>query len=95
MSSLAEIWFNMPGMCERGAAGRLIIGPTDLKREDLDFNHDIVGQAILWLGVRPSIEVMTDAVADFFHMTRPRGKPAASRYLDAPSQYMRITAPRF
>ena len=83
MSTLAETWFNMPG--KRGAAGRLIIGPTDLKREDLDFNYDIVGQAILWLGVRPSIEVMTDAVADFFHMTRPRGKPAASRYLDAPT----------
>ena len=82
-ATLAETWFHMPGMCDRGACGRLIVGPTSLRREDLDFNYDVIGQTILWVGVRPCIEPLTDAVEDFFHMTRPRGKPPASRHLDA------------
>ncbi|OLP92876.1 hypothetical protein AK812_SmicGene25258, partial [Symbiodinium microadriaticum] len=67
MSTLAEVWAGLPGLAQRGASGRLVIGPTNLQRADLDFNWNIVGHAILWVGVRPSVEPLADVVADFFH----------------------------
>ena len=78
-STLAETWRSLNGMEERGASGRLIVGPVNLQRVDLDFNWDIVGHAIVWSGCRPSIEPLADQVADFFQMTRPRGKAPCSR----------------
>ena len=36
-------------------------GPARLHRTDLDFNHDVVAQAMQWVGTRPSIELLTDA----------------------------------
>ena len=81
MATLAETWFKLPGMDTRGASGRLIVGPVNLKRADLDFNWKIVCEAIIWAGTRCSIEVLTDSVEDFFHMSRPRGKPPATRSL--------------
>ena len=79
MASLAEVWCEIPGMDARGASGRLVVGPVHLKREDLDFNYMIVGRAIEWVGCRPSIEPLTDAVADFFHATRVKGRTPATR----------------
>ena len=79
MSTLAETWAKLPGVADRGASGRLIIGPINLQRADLAFNWNIVGHAIVWAGTRPGIEPLTDLVEDFFHMTRMRGRPPASR----------------
>ena len=85
MSTLAEVWAGLPGLAQRGASGRLVIGPTNLQRADLDFNWNIVGHAILWVGVRPSVEPLADVVADFFHATRVKGCKPASRHLAASS----------
>ena len=79
MATLAETWFKLEGMDVRGASGRIIIGPVHLTRVDLDFNWDVVGHAIVWSGCRPGIEPLTDAVGDFFQLSRPRGKPPCSR----------------
>eukprot|EP00439_Symbiodinium_sp_Y106_P041290 s5246_g5.t1 len=73
MTSLAEVWAELPGIAARGATGRLIIGPVNLQRPDLDFNWNIVGHAILWVGVRPSVDPLADSVGDFFHLTRLKG----------------------
>ena len=81
MATLAEVWSKLPGLEERGATGRLIVGPVQLKRADLDFNWNIVGHAIVWVGTRVGIEPLTDVVEDFFHLTRCRGRPPASRDL--------------
>ena len=83
MTTLAEVWGQLPGLAQRGASGRLIIGPVNLQRADLDFNWKVVGHAILWVGVRPSVEPLTDSVEDFFHLTRVRGCKPASRHLAA------------
>ena len=85
MTSLAEVWASLPGLAERGASGRLVIGPVNLQRADLDFNWNITGHAILWVGVRPSVDPLADCVADFFHKTRVRGAKPASRHLAASS----------
>ena len=81
MSTLGERWFKMRGMASRGASGRLIIGPVNLTRVDLDYNWKVIGMAILWLGCRPTIEPITDECEIFFQKSRPRGKPLASRCL--------------
>ena len=83
MATLAETWCKLPGLEERGASGRLVVGPVKLGRPDIAYNWQIVGHAILWSGTRPGIEPLTDMVEDFFHMTRMRGKPPASRTLSA------------
>ena len=67
-------------MDARGASGRLIVGPVNLKREDLDFNYLVVGRAIEWVGCRPSIEPLADAAGDFFHKTRVKGRPPSITY---------------
>ena len=36
--TLGEIWAELPGLDERGAGGRIVIGPTHLTRQDLDTN---------------------------------------------------------
>ena len=81
MATLAEAWYKMEGMPERGASGRLVVGPTHLSRVDLDFNYDVIGVAIQWIGRRPSIEALADSVADFLHMSRCRARPPATRRL--------------
>ena len=78
-TTLAAQWFQLEGLRERGASGRLIIGPVVLTRADLDFNYDVIAHAILWVGCRPGIEPLTDTVGEFLHMSRPRGRPPASR----------------
>ena len=83
MTSLAEVWAELPGIAARGATGRLIIGPVNLQRPDLDFNWNIVGHAILWVGVRPSVDPLADSVGDFFHLTRLKGAKPVSRHLAA------------
>ena len=83
MASLAETWAQLPGIAQRGASGRLIVGPVNLTRADLDFNWNIVGHAILWVGVRPSVDPLADCVADFFHKTRVKGAKPPSRLLAA------------
>ena len=80
-ATLAETWFNLPGLSVRGASGRLVVGPVNLTRADLEYNWDIVGHAILWAGTRCGIDTLTDSVEDFFHMSRCRGKPPATRNL--------------
>ena len=82
MATLAETWFKLPGLAERGASGRLIVGPVTVTRPDLDFNYDVVCEAMVWVGCRPGIEPLTDSVEDFFHMSRCRGCKPASRPLD-------------
>ena len=81
----------MEGMPERGASGRLIIGPTHLSRADLAFNYDVVGQAIQWMGTRPGIEALTDSVQDFFHTSRCRGRAPTTRHLVLIYMLMRST----
>ena len=83
MATLAETWAKLPGLAERGASGRLVIGPVSLQRADLSYNWNVVGHAIVWNGTRPGVEPLTDVVEDFYHMTRMRGKPPASRSLFA------------
>ncbi|CAE7258922.1 OGG1 [Symbiodinium sp. CCMP2592] len=43
MTTLAEVWGKLPGLAQRGASGRLIVGPVNLQRADLDFNWNVVG----------------------------------------------------
>ena len=81
MATLAETWFNLPGLAERGASGRLIVGPVNLTRADLVFNWDVVAHAIVWAGCRPGIEPLTDSAEDFFQMSRCRGKAPTTRSL--------------
>ena len=81
MTTLAETWAQLPGIAQRGASGRLIVGPVNLQRADLDFNWNIVGHAILWVGVRPSVEPLADSVGDFFQLTRVKGAKPPSRLL--------------
>ena len=44
--TLSQEWFEIEGMDERGAGGRLVIAPAALTRADLAFNYEIVGAAI-------------------------------------------------
>ena len=81
MATLAETWFKLPGLDERGAGGRLVIGPVRLGRQDLDFNYLIIAHSILWVGCRPGVESITDSVEDFFQMSRCRGRAPPSRVL--------------
>ena len=76
--SLATSWIDLPGLEDRGAAGRIIIAGNALTRPDLDANWDVVLEAMKHLGSRPTVYALRDAVSVFFHKTRPKGKPAVT-----------------
>ena len=78
---LAKDWFELPGLCERGAAGRLIVAPSVLTRGDLDFNWDVVGAAMLKVGTRVGVDHLVDDIQRFFVLSRPKGKKPIDRYL--------------
>ena len=84
----------MEGMPERGASGRLIIGPTHLSRADLVFNYDVVGQAIQWMGTRPGIEALHRLCSGFFSHESLQGQgpnhtpPGVNLHVD--EKYMHV-----
>ena len=85
---LGQAWFDLPGLDERGAGGRLVIAPARVTRSDLDFNYEVVLAAIQHLGAKPSVDGltgwnMTDEVVAFFGLSRPRGKAPVNRNMHA------------
>ena len=78
-SSLANDWFKLEHVAERGAAGRLVVAPGHLTRADLDFNWEIVALAMGAYGARPGVDQLEEEVALFFDKTRMKGrKPVSS-----------------
>ena len=85
---LAQAFFDLPGLAERGAGGRIVVAPGKLTRGDLHHNYDVVLTAIKFLGSKPSVDGltgwnMTDEVFEFFSLARPRGKPSVNRAMSA------------
>ena len=79
--NLGQIWFDLPEMATRGAGGRIIVAGNALTRADVDFNWDIIAYAIKVLGVRPSVDALEEHVAQFFVLSRPKGKPKVASAL--------------
>ena len=80
-ASLAQAWFDLDGMPERGAGGRLIVAPSKLVRRDLDFNWDVVGTAMKKVGARAGVDQLQEDVELFFEKSRPKGKKPVTSYL--------------
>lgn len=78
-SGLSYEWFQLEGLSERGAGGRLVIAPGALTRPDLDFNWDVVALAMTYLGARPGVDRLQDEVDLFFQRSRQKGKKPVSR----------------
>ena len=78
-SGLSYDWFQLEGLSERGAGGRLVIAPGALTRADLDFNWDVVATAMEYLGARPGVDNLQDEVDHFFQRCRQKGKKPVSR----------------
>ena len=81
LKSLASAWRDLPGLQDRGAAGRIVIAGNSLTRADLDMNWDVVTEAMKHLGSRPTVYAMRDAVSEFFRKTRAKGKPPVTSTL--------------
>ena len=84
--SLAHAWFRLQDLPERGASGRLIVAPCALTRNDLDYNWEIIGTAILHHGTRTGVDVFQEEVELFFDLSRPRGKKPVTSILDRTMQ---------
>ena len=78
-SGLSYDWFQLEGLSERGAGGRLVIAPGALTRADLDFNWDVVATAMEYLGARPGVDNLQDEVDHFFQRCSQKGKKPVSR----------------
>ena len=77
-SGLSYDWTQLEGLAERGASGRLIVGPGVLTRADLDFNWDVVATSMEYLGARPGIDQLQDEVQLFFQRTKMRCRKAVT-----------------
>ena len=77
---LAYHWFQLEGLPERAASGRLIIAPGKLTRADLDFNWDVIGTAMVKLGARGGVDRIQEDIELFFEKSRPKGKKPCSSY---------------
>ena len=88
---LAYHWFQLEGLPERGAGGRLIVAPNKLTRSDLDFNYDVIGTAMQKLGARAGVDRIQEDVELFFEKSRPKGKKPVTSYLaDISSKYCTV-----
>ena len=79
-AGLSVDWFELEGLSERGAGGRLVVAPGVLTRADLDFNWNIVAVAMQHMGARPGVDQLQDEVDLFFQRCRQKGKKPVSRY---------------
>ena len=79
-SPVVSGWLANAVLLHRGAAGCLALTPNPyLNRGDVVNNSEILIHVIRYLGLRPSIDVLTDLVEEFFRQARPRGKSAIKR----------------
>ena len=78
-SGLNYEWFQLEGLSERGAGGRLIVGPGVLTRADLDFNWDVIAKGMEYLGARPGVDNLQEEVELFFQRSRQKGKKPVTR----------------
>ncbi|CAE7578512.1 unnamed protein product [Symbiodinium sp. CCMP2456] len=78
-SGLSYDWFQLEGLAERGASGRLIIAPGVLTRPDLDFNWDVIAKAMEYLGARPGVDQLQDDVELFFQRCKMKGRKPVTR----------------
>ena len=81
LKTLAKTWFDLPGLADRGAGGRLVIAPATLTRQDLEHNWDVVGHAMLHMGARPCVDKLQEEVEAFFELSRPKGKKPVTSYI--------------
>ena len=53
---LVKALFDLPGLSERGAGGRIVVATGVLTRPDLEFNYDVVLTTIQHLGSKASVD---------------------------------------
>ncbi|CAE7867367.1 unnamed protein product, partial [Symbiodinium sp. KB8] len=88
-AGLSYDWFQLEGLAERGATGRLVIAPGVLTRPDLDFNWDVVATAMQHMGARPGVDKLQDEVDLFFQRSRQKGKKPVISVAPKPGEFGR------
>ena len=82
---VVEEWMTNKIIATKGAAGHLVSvsDRNGLQRGDVIANSHVVAPVLFHMGVKHSVESLTDLVEEFLYQMRPRGKPAFPRSLNA------------
>ena len=75
-SPIVSSWLGNAVIANRGATGCLTLIPGEsLSRKDVLNNCECIIPVLQYMGMRPSIDMLSNEVAAFFQLSRPRGKP--------------------
>ena len=81
-SPVAQAWLANPVIANRASVGVLAIMPRAfLSGMDVVINAEVLAPLIKHLGLRPTVDAVTQEVQMFYMMGRPSGKPALKRSL--------------
>ena len=74
-SPIVAAWLENAVIANRGVTGCLTLIPGEsLSRKDVLNNCMCIIPILKYMGMRPSIDMLSNEVAAFFQLSRPRGK---------------------